>query len=164
MNKDRIVYQGETAKFKVTIVHADFLQSRDNYRVDLSWGFDGDGMTIPKSQMIVDEAGDTYMIFDSSKMQGQVKAVCTYDVPDTDMTSGYRTEVDIQWLCFVSSTACPRLACDCACGNDHHVKYERVYRGDTNTLFLNLRTSAQEPILDKNGQQLRVHKSEEDLI
>ena len=164
MDKDKIVYKGETAKFKVTISHADFDQGRDNYSITLLYGMRGDFVTIPKSQMIVDEDGDAYMVFDSSDMLGQVKAVCTYEVPDTDMADGYRTEVDMQWLCFVSGTACPRFACEWICGDDHHVKYERVYRGDTNTLFLNLRTSAQEPILDKDGQQLRVHKSEDELI
>ena len=164
MDKDKIVYKGETAKFKVTISHADFDQGRDNYSISLLYGMRGDFVTIPKSRMIVDEDGDAYMIFDSTDMLGQVKAVCTYKVPDTDMASGYRKEVDIQWLCFVSEAACPRFACDCKCGGDGHVTYERVYRGDTNTLYLNLRTSEQEPILDSDGKQLRVHKSDDDLI
>ena len=164
MDIDRIVYKGETAKFKVTISHADFDQLRDNYIVELQWGMTPHSVKIPKSKMIVDEDNDAYMIFESTSMLGQVKAICRYDVPDTDMASGYRKEVDIQWLCFVSEAACPRFACDCKCGGDGHVTYERVYRGDTNTLYLNLRTSEQEPILDSDGKQLRVHKSDDDLI
>ena len=169
MDAKRIVYKGDTAKWKITIHHADFDQARDEYRVELCYGMRGGKLVIRKKDMKVDEDGNVYMVFDSSEMVGRVKAYCYYDVPDTDMGSGIRTEVDIQWLCLVSETPDPK----CACGGawpepvhddgKEHVVYERVFRGDVNTLYLNLRTSNEEPILDSEGRQLRVRKEEKDI-
>lgn len=169
MEAKRIVHKGDMVKQKITIVHADFDQKRDDYRVELTYGMLGGKKVIRKEDMKVDEDGNVYMLFDSSDMIGFVKAYCYYDVPDTDMGSGIRTEVDIQWLCFVTESPNPRLACNSPWpepvhdDGQEHVVYERVFRGDVNTLYLNLRTGEGEPIVDSEGRQLRVHKEEKDI-
>lgn len=169
MEAKRIVFKGDVAKWKITISHADFDQQRDDYRVELAYGMLGHKMILRKEDMKVDEDGNVYMIVDSSDMTGFVKAYCYYDVPDSDMGSGIRTEVDIQFLCFVTDTPDPRFACNCGWpepvreDGKEHVIYERVFRGDVNTLYLNLRTGEGEPIVDSEGRQLRVRKEEKDI-
>jgi len=161
MDAKKIVYKGDTAKWQITIHHADFDQQRDDYRVELRWGMFGKSMTIHKEDMFTDEEGHVFMMFDSSEIVGRVTAYCIYDVPDTDLGSGIRQEIDIQVLCVVTDSPCPHFACDCNPvhgDGQEHVTYNRVFRGDANTLFLNLRTVGQEPIMDSEGKQLRVRK------
>lgn len=157
-----IVSRGDMAKYRIGITHTDFDQQRDDYRVVLTWGMFGESKTISKADMAVDEDNNAYMMFDSSGMLGWVKASCHYDVEDSDADSGYREEVDYQWLCFVSADPVVRLYCEFEPGGDGHVTYTRVYGGDVNTAYLNLRDSSQQNLLDSEGNQLRVHKTESD--
>lgn len=164
MDNDRIVFKGDISKWEITILHKDFDQLRDNYRVELDYGMFKQKKVIQKNEMYVDEDGNTYMMFDSADMTGLVKAYCFYDVPDSDFGSGIRQEVDIQWLCFVVDDPKPRFACDTdVFGGDGHVEYKRVYRGDVKTLYMQLRTNQQEPLRDSEGNQLRVKKVLDDL-
>lgn len=163
MEDKYIVYKGDSPKFKVTIHHADFDQHEDDYNVVLRYGLLGGEMTITKSDMYVDEDGDTYFMFDSSDMMGVVIASCNYWVHDEDFEGGLRKEVDMQNLCFVVDNPAPRFCGDLQTGSDGHVTYERVYRSDVKTLYLNLRTSEGENIKDVDGKQLRVRKEPEDL-
>lgn len=158
MEKDRIIFKGEQAKFKVTIRREDFDQVRDNFRIELCWGFFHQTLDISKDDTYVDEENNFYIIFDTSEMVGPVKAYCLYDVPDGDFETGIRTEVDIQWLCLVTDSPNPQTCCCHEPGGSGYVVYERVERGDVTTLFLNLRTSELEPILDADGKQMRVRK------
>ena len=160
--KAMLVSRGDTVKYKVEITHADFNQANDNYRVELSWGVIRHTMTIEKSDMVVDEDGNAFLIFDTDCMLGWVKASCYYDVEDSDAPDGYRTEVNYQWLCFVSSEPTVKFGCDVEPGGDGHVVYTRVYGGDVNTAYLNLRDSEQQNLMDSEGNQLRVHKAPED--
>jgi len=162
IDKARIVSQGDVAKFRLIITHEDFDQEKDNYKVVLSWGMFKQSMTVEKSEMITDEDGNIYLVFDSTGMVGIVKATCIYDVEDGDMESGVRQEVNYQWLCFVTSNPDPQFACDFEPGGDGHVTYTRVYGGDVGTAYLNLRDSNKENLLDSEGNQLRVHKTEDD--
>lgn len=164
MDTDRIVFKGDVSKWEITILHKDFDQMRDNYRVELDYGMFKQKVVIQKSEMYIDEDNHTYMLFDSSDMVGLVKAICIYDVPDSDFETGIRQEVDMQWLCFVVDVPKPNFAC---CkdifGGDGHVEYKRVYRGDVKTLYMQLRTNQQEPLRDSEGNQLRVKKVLDDL-
>jgi len=169
MEAKYIVFQGDTAKWKMTIRHADFDQHRDDYYVELRYGLLGGAMTIRKDEMPVDEDGNIYMLVDSTDMVGMVKATCHYFVPDTDIKGGLREEVDIQWLCFVVDDPRPRFQCNAPWpepiheDGQEHVTYERVFRSDVNTLYLNLRDSQQRPLMDSEGRQLRVRKEEKDI-
>lgn len=162
MNNDRIIQQGDIAKFKIVIQHEDFDQERDDYRVELQFGMLGGMVTVAKDGMVHDEEGNTFLMFDTSAMTGWVKAYCIYYVPDTDFPSGIRREIDIQYLCFVANSDNARLCCgDKQIVTVGHVVYERVYRGDVNTLFLNLRDCDQEQLVDADGKHLRVRKTDE---
>jgi hypothetical protein len=101
------------------------------------------------------------MVFDSSDMIGWVKAECIYEVADSDMESSYREEVNYQWLCFVTEEPNTVLCGGFDAGGDGHVVYTRVYAGDVNTAYLNLRDCNQNNLLDSEGKQLRVHKDED---
>jgi hypothetical protein len=163
MDKTRIVSRGDTAKYKIEITHADFDQQRDDYSVVLSWGMFGREVTIAKKDMKHDEDGNHFLCFDSTEMLGWVKAACHYEIPDSDSPEGIREEVNYQWLCFVTSEPNPRLCGEPGSGGDGHVVYTRVYAGDVNTAYLNLRDSDQQNLLDSGGNQLRVHKTTEDM-
>jgi hypothetical protein len=163
IDKTRIVTKGDIAKYWVNITHADFVQTDDDYQVVLSWGFYGHNRTIEKKDMLTDEEGHIYMIFDSSEMSGWVKATCTYEVNDSDVEGDTRREVNDQWLCFVTSNPTPNLY-DTPAGGDGHVVYTRVYGSDVHTAWLNLRDSSHQPLRDSEGRQLRVHKSESEVF
>jgi hypothetical protein len=113
--------------------------------------------------MLTDEEGHIYMIFDSSEMSGWVKATCTYEVNDSDVEGDTRREVNDQWLCFVTSNPTPNLY-DTPAGGDGHVVYTRVYGSDVHTAWLNLRDSSHQPLRDSEGRQLRVHRSESEVF
>jgi len=162
-DKTRIVTKGDIAKFWLNITHADFLQADNDYKVDLSWGLFGQHITIGKNDMVTDEEGHIYLVFDSSDMSGWVKAKCTYDVNDSDIEGGTRREVNEQWLCFVTSNPTPAI-CDRPSGGDGHVTYTRVYGSDVHAAWLNLRDSNKQPLRDSDGQQLRVHRSESEVF
>ena len=157
-----LVSKGDVAKYKIQITHADFTQDTDNYRVELTWGMFRRAVTIGKAEMTTDEDGNVFLIFDTSDMLGWVKAVCHYDVEDSDAQYGYREEVNYQWLCFVTESPITRFCGEPENGGDGHVVYTRVYGSDVNTARLNLRDSDKRNLLDSNGEQIRVHKTPED--
>ena len=95
-------------------------------KVDLSWGFFGQHITIEKKDMVTDEGRPHLYAVRSSDMLGWVKATCNYDVNDSDVEGGIRREVNDQWLCFVTSNPTPAI-CDRPSGGDGHVEYTRVY-------------------------------------
>lgn len=159
-DKNMIVSRGDIAKFKIEITHKDFDQQEDDFKVVLKWGMFKQSMTIEKADIIRDEKGNFFVFFDTSEMLGMVKAVCCYYVPDSDMESGYREEVNYQWLCFVTANPTAKFCCDFEPGGDGHVVYTRVYASDVNTAFLNLRDSNKQNLLDSDGEQLRVHKDD----
>lgn len=164
MDKDRIIQQGDTAKFQVIIQHEDFDQQTDPFRVVVHGGIPDTPVTIDREDMLHDEDGNFFMLMPTAGLVGPLKAECHYTVSDSDFPeTGTRNEVDIQFLAFVTDSPCPHIPCCGQCtGAYAHVQYKRVYGGDVNTAWLNLRTSDKQPIVDSDGRQLRVHKSPED--
>ena len=162
MDKKYLVSQGDVAKFQIEITHADFDQQTDDFKIVLSWGMVRQSMSIEHKDIKHDEDGKFFIVFDSSEMLGLVKAECIYWVTDSDMKIGYREEVNYQWLCFVTADPTARFCCEFNPGGDEHVVYTRVYASDVNTAYLNLRDRNKENLLDSDGNQLRVHKTEED--
>ena len=164
MDAKFIIQEGDVAKYQMLIEHEDFDMMQDDFEVTLSWGMFGESMTVSKNEMAHDEDGNWFLIFNSSGMVGKVTAECRYWVPDTDMADGVREEVDRQYIGLATASACPQVACECEPLENRHVVYNRVWRGDVNTLYLNLRDSEKHPLRDSDGQQLRVRKEEKDLI
>lgn len=165
MDKDFLIAQGDTAKFKLTITHADFDQQTDDFKVVLSIGLMGEQVVVEKADMPHDEDGDFYVIFKTDGMVGFIKAETKYYVPDTDIEGGLREEVDYQYLGFATANPCPKFFRNCVCETltDDHVKWERVWRSDVGTLYLNLRTKDKEPIVTSDGKQVRVRKEDKDI-
>lgn len=164
MDKDRIIQQGDTAKFQVIIRHEDFDQQTDPFRVVLRWGIPEQTMVIDRSDMVTDEDGSFFMLVPTVGLVGTLKAYCHYFVTDSDMGSGQREEIDIQMLAFVTDDPCPHIPCCGQCAEDDaHVTYKRVWRNDTRSLYLNVRTADKQPVVDADGKQIRVRKEEKDV-
>jgi hypothetical protein len=67
--------------------------------------------------------------------------------------------VDMQVIGFVTESSCLQLQRRCKkCVKSEFVEFNRIYRSDARTLFLNLRTMSGEYLKDSNGEQLRVRK------
>lgn len=164
MDKKFIIQKGDTPKYQITITHPDFDMVRDNFYLILAFGMSDKSLTIQKSEMFFDEDNSCFFMFSSANMTGLVTAACHYFVPDSDMTDGYREEVDYQYIGFSTDDPCPSLACDtCSQQEDAHVSYDRVWRNDVNTLYLNVRTADGEAVMTSEGEQVRVHKTEDEL-
>lgn len=166
MQKDKIIQKGDTAKYQLTIEHQDFDQQRDQFWVVLHYGMTGGTMRICKEQMPHDEDGNWFLLFQTANLPlGQVKAETHYMVPDSDIEGGVREEVEWDWLGFVTDSPCPQFACRCHCQHpiEEHVKFKRAFRGDVNTVYMNLRTSDGEYLKDDEGNQQKVHKSDKEL-
>lgn len=164
MDKDRIIQQGDTAKFQVIIRHEDFDQQTDPFRVVVHGGIPDTPVTIDRADMLHDEDGNFFMLVPTAGLVGPLKAYCHYYVTDSDMGSGQREEIDIQMLAFVTDTPCPHIPCCGQCAEDDaHVTYKRVWRSDTRSLYLNVRTADKQPVVDADGKQIRVRKEEKDI-
>lgn len=164
MDKDKIIPQGDTAKFQVIIQHEDFDQQTDPFRVVVHGGIPDTPVTIDRADMLHDEDGNFFMLVPTAGLVGPLIAYCHYCVTDSDMGSGQREVINIQMLAFVTDDPCPNITCSCQCAeSDEHVTYKRVWRNDTRSLYLNVRTSDKQPVVDADGKQIRVRKTEEEL-
>lgn len=160
MDKDRIIQQGDTAKFQVIIHDEDFDQQTDPFRVVVHGGIPDTPITIDRADMLHDEDGNFFMLVPTAGLVGPLKAYCHYYVPDSDMGRGQREEIDIQMLAFVTDTPCVHLMC-CGCdAREHRVEYKPVYGSDYSTAYLVLRTSEQEVLRDSDGNAFRIRKEQ----
>lgn len=134
MDANRIIPQGELAKFKIDIKDKNFDIDFDDFTILLTYGMMGESVEIKKSDCIIAAEG-CYFSFDTSKMIGKVTAVCAYDVGDSD-TGGERRRVDMQILCFVSPVPCPHfLACPACAAEEHQVEYTRITESDVTASY-----------------------------
>lgn len=143
MKANDIIFQGTQAKYHIDI--KDFNMVAYDFAVTLSYGMTGKTLTINKVDMIQGPDGKWYFKFSTSEMTGFVTAKCKYMVYDTDFEGGLREETNIQTLCFVSTTPCPKLLCF-PCEDDMTVSYERTDEGNL---------SEYDFLRDKNGLLLR---------
>jgi hypothetical protein len=157
------ICKGELAKYQITIKREDFDVKTCNFMVRLSWGLFGQYRDILKDEMYRDEDWNIFFVFETDDMTGPVKATTTYYVDDTDVDGAMRECTDIQVIGFVTDTSCQQMRKRCKpCGGTGFVEFDRIYRSDANTLYLNLRTVDGEPLRTSDGENLRVRK--ENLI
>lgn len=159
MDCTNIIMRGEEAKYAIVIDYSGFSMDTDNFELELSWGMQGERLTINKSEMIPDVEQGYYFIFDSTPMVGRVTAKCTYYVPDIDCPDELRTVTDEQLLCFVASTPLPRFACvpaPSAC--EHHVSYIRTEQSDVATEYQYLMTSQEDRLITNDTEYILVLK------
>lgn len=130
MDCTNIIRQGEEAKYAVMIDYEGFSMDTDNFKVELSWGLQGQSVVIEKSKMISSIESGFFFIFDTTPMTGRVVAKCTWYVPDIDCPDGLRTVTDEQLLCFVASIPLPQFSCPAPSQCEHKVTYERSEQSD----------------------------------
>lgn len=161
INSKNIIQQGEEAKYRIAIEREGFSMTENPFMLTLKWGMQGRTLTVDKSEMLTDEAGQWYFTFPTADMVGVVTVECAYDVPDSDYPDGYRTEKEQQPLCFVNtSSRMPQLMCDHGgIYQGIYVSYERTLRSDKRSLFRYLRDILQNYLRDVNGRRLRVLKN-----
>lgn len=135
INVKNIIQQGQEAKYQVTIEHEGFSMTEGIFRIILSWGMRGETLTIERADMIQNEDGETFFTFPTNSMAGRVTAECQYDVADTDCPDGFRTEVERQPLCYVSTTARIPIDDDAGLYQAQHVSYVRRSRSSLRTVF-----------------------------
>ena len=152
MDCTNIIRQGEEAKYAVMIDYEGFSMDTDDFKVELSWGLQGQSLTIEKSQMISSIESGYFFIFDTTPMTGRVVAKCTYYVPDIDCPDQIRTVTDEQLLCFVASTPLPRFACVPA-------PSERSEQSDVASDYQYLITSQGDRIITNDTEYILVLKS-----
>lgn len=111
MDVRNIIQQGDVGKYYVDIKGEGVNQDAYDFSITLSWGLLGSTLQIPKSEMLKASNGRWFFMFDSSDMTGVVTAKCEYQVLDNDFsddygsqTDGFRSEVSIDYLCFVVTT------------------------------------------------------------
>ena len=85
------VYYGTTPKYKLEI-DAGIPMSDFDFSVKLECG--DQSVTVLKSEMPTDRDGNYYLCFSTTDLGvGKVKAIITAEIPDTDFSGGFRTEV-----------------------------------------------------------------------
>lgn len=154
------IFQGELAKYQITITREDFDVQTCDFSIRLSWGMFGQYIEIPKSEMFRDEEWNMFFVFDTSGMLGPIKATTTYYVADTDVEGGMRECVDMQVIGFVIETECALMQPRCKSSQIlRFVSFERIARSDAQTLFLNLLTVDGRPLTSVDGKHFKVKKS-----
>lgn len=154
------IFQGELAKYQITITREDFDVQTCDFSIRLSWGMFGQYIEIPKSEMFRDEEWNMFFVFDTSDMLGPIKATTTYYVADTDVEGGMRECVDMQVIGFVIETECALMQPRCKSNQIlRFVSFERIARSDAQTLFLNLLTVDGRPLTSVDGKHFKVKKS-----
>ena len=154
------IFQGELAKYQITITREDFDVQTCDFSIRLSWGMFGQYIEIQKSEMFRDEEWHMFFVFDTSDMLGPIKATTTYYVADTDVEGGMRECVDMQVIGFVIETECALMQPRCKSNQIlRFVSFERIARSDAQTLFLNLLTVDGRPLTSVDGKHFKVKKS-----
>lgn len=154
------IFQGELAKYQITITREDFDVQTCDFSIRLSWGMFGQYIEIPKSEMFRDEEWNMFFVFDSSDMLGPIKATTIYYVADTDVEGGMRECVDMQVIGFVIETECALMQPRCKSNQIlRFVSFDRIARSDAQTLFLNLLTVDGRPLTSVDGKHFKVKKS-----
>lgn len=154
------IFQGELAKYQITITREDFDVQTCDFSVRLSWGMFGQYIEIPKSEMYRDEEWHMFFVFYTSEMTGPIKATTTYYVEDTDVEGGFRECTDMQVIGIVVDTECALMQPRCKGGQTaRFVEFDRVARSDAQTLFLNLLTVDGRPLTSVDGKHFKVKKS-----
>lgn len=157
MDCKNIIKQGEEAKYAVVIQYQGFDQDTDDFKVELSWGLQGQTLTIERNQMISTIGSGHYFVFDTSDMVGRVRVKCTWYVPDIDCPDGMRTVTDEQLLCFVAAVPLPQFACVPAPSEcEHYVTYERTEESDIASGYQYLVSSQNDRFITNDSEYILV--------
>jgi hypothetical protein len=154
------IFKGELAKYQLTITREDFDVQTCDFSIRLSWGMFGQYIEIPKSEMYRDEEWHMFFVFDTSDMMGPIKATTTYYVADTDLADNVRECTDMQVIGFVVDSERQQMMRRCKkCKKSVFVEFDRIYRSDANTLFLNLMTVDGKYVTSVDENHFKVRKT-----
>lgn len=156
-----VISEGDIAKYQVKVKREGFDPDASSIEITLSWGRFGSTLTVPKTAMYHDEEGRLFLLFSTGGMFGPVTATSRFSVPDSDFGSQGEWEgTDRQVLCYVEQV--PGFDCTHVCGaacEDREVEYNRIFRADANTAYEILRDNGGSILLDTDGREFRVKKS-----
>lgn len=162
MDANKIIQQGERAKFMVMFDRTDFDSDTMDFHVDLLYGMTGGKLTINKNQFTNLDSSVWLFTFDTSFMAGKVTARMVMEFTDSDVSDNKREEVDEQIICFVATTPCPRfLACP-ACTGTHDVRYERTEEVDARYRYQQLTDANGLNLTTSDGYNLYVQEEPEE--
>ena len=158
-----VITRGDIAKYQIKVSREGFSADSSDVTVILSWGRFGSTLTIPSTAMYHDEEGRIFIFFNTQDMFGPVTAECRFSVPDSDMNEdeGKWNGLDRQVICYVEYApdgSCRHDVCEADC-SDREVHYARIFRADANTAYEILRDSRGNILLDNDGSEFRVRKS-----
>lgn len=156
MDAKNILQQGDEAKYMIVIDHEGFDADTDHFAVELTWGMSGQSLTLDKADMTEGDFGTFFFDFNTAAMLGKVVAACSYDIPDASLPDGYRTEVNRQILCFVTTSPQPKLVCCPVEPAQQDVIYTRVQTSDVTVNYSQLLTVNGEPILTADNEAIYV--------
>lgn len=159
-----IYQEGAIAKYEIAVSRQDFDVHFDNLNIVLSWGMNGESVTVTREELYFEDKpkGKCFFMFDTTGMVGYVKATCNYFTPDSDVEeTELRHDVDRQMLCFVSSTANTALR---PCRRKEHevrfVHYTPVYESNAKGMYELLRTADGELVRTEDMKIVRVRKEQ----
>lgn len=161
MALSRIVQSGEKVKFQITITQQGFNMNENNFRVKLTYGMLSQSIVITKEQMISNDLDEWFFMFDTTGMVGRVVSECSFDVPDSDYSDGFRTEVDRQCILVVISHPLPaRICVPVGDSQDHTVVYDRTEQSDVAELYAYLTDRRGAYIMTSDEERILVLKKE----
>lgn len=109
-----------------------------------------------KDDCLIDTEGNFYITVRAEA--GRYYAKTTYQMPDSDYESGFEQRTDIQPLYDTGCGCLPKQKpCWCEEEAQHRVTFEQVFIQNVDGLLILLDRDGN-PILDRNGEAILVHK------
>lgn len=154
MDKNKLIQQGEEAKFLVNIKNFDM--HTDRFFIELMYSYRNTTIKLTKEDM-EETAEGWIMTFQTDNIVGRVTARCTWDVGDLDCKDLYRTKVDEQILCFVVPVPCPQFIACGSCGEEEHqVTYTHTDQSDIGGKYDRLVDVNEVPITTADNEYIYV--------
>lgn len=164
MNVKDIIQKGEDVKYRVVIEHDGFDMSRDAFTAELQWGLRGESLVIEKSAMREMADGGYLLGCNTAEMCGQVYCRVSYDVPDSDLEDGYRTEVEnVPIFYVVDGHRMPRV-CKVGAYDGTHVTLTRVLKSGQSLPYAILADNSGAKLVTSDGYYLAVKTTKSDIM
>lgn len=164
MNVKDIIQKGEDVKYRVVIEHDGFDMSRDAFTAELQWGLRGESLVIEKSAMREMADGGYLLGCNTAEMCGQVYCRVSYDVPDSDLEDGYRTEVEnVPIFYVVDGHRMPRV-CKVGAYDGTHVTLARVLKSGQSLPYAILADNSGAKLVTSDGYYLAVKTTKSDIM
>ncbi len=156
MADENKTFPGTDLKYKITFEDEGFDPAVNNWLVDILNKYHQKVGQVTKDECLIDTEGNFYITVRAES--GKFYAKTIYQLPDGDYEEGYGQQVDIQPLYEAGCSCIPKLKpCYCEEETTHKVTFERVTIQNVDGVYILLDRDGQ-PILDRNGDAILVHK------